>query len=82
MGDQHPYLKFESYASIVAVDPTATTYKLDCIEAGETPNFDRRPGCDGMRSVTMTVGPSVAKFTAILSQSISGEGTDYGIVDQ
>ena len=82
LGADHHAIKFDSYASIVAVDATATTYNIDCIEAGRKPNFDIRPGCSDWETVSMTVGPSTAVFTAIVSQSLSGGGTDYGTVDE
>lgn len=83
LGSQWTLVKYDSYASIVAVDATATTYKVECVQAGKKPNFDVRPGCSDWETVSMTIGPSTAAVTAIHSQSLSDPHgpRDYGTVD-
>lgn len=56
------YEEFYTYASVVAADATATTYKLDCARLGDT--VDPSGGCSNWPSVTFTAGPSTAEIYA------------------
>jgi len=61
---------YETYASVIAVDATATTYKLDCVTQGDTNT--PRGGCSGWPSVTFTAGPSTAEIYAISGGELYG----------
>lgn len=52
---------YQTYASVIAADATATTYKLDCAVGGKSPSLG---GCGAWPWVTFTVGPSTAEIVA------------------
>src|SRR5690349_6183112 len=52
---------FQTFASVIAVDSTATTYSVDCGLGGSAVPDS---GCVDWPSVTMTAGPSTLKIRA------------------
>ncbi|KAM7190216.1 hypothetical protein V8F20_009838 [Naviculisporaceae sp. PSN 640] len=65
-----PAVRYRStYASMIVVDATATTYRLDCTPEKGSDDYPVRvgefdSGCEDMPSLTFTVGPSTAQVTA------------------
>ncbi|KAK3314348.1 hypothetical protein B0H66DRAFT_376657 [Apodospora peruviana] len=54
---------YNTYASVIAADATATTYSLQCVIRGSDPD-PRDTGCSSWPSVTLTVGPSTVAIYA------------------
>ncbi|KAM7190215.1 hypothetical protein V8F20_009837 [Naviculisporaceae sp. PSN 640] len=67
-GPGHRY--WQTYASVIAADATATTYQLNCaLDQSDEPESMRYPiesytGCSAWESVTFTMGASTAEIVA------------------